>query len=298
MTWLGERQVGAVHIHPRGIGWLVATGSGDTLQVRDGGVRPADSTELPPALDRIAPLLARRGVAWSVLLPLEVRAAVTRLPPLGPKEMAQGAHWEAEKAFRLADRDPCYDYELMPGSTGTATELPALLVAARRSAVREWQEWLGTLRHRCRRLEPASTAVARAFHHFSRQQESDRRAIVYAERDAGGAVIGIFQEGRPLSVRSLPQPATPGAAPLAGEEGLRAFRETLLYCEDRHPRLELSGLVAFGEWEDGWLARAEAASGLPRLGQPAAPEGTPVELRHVDAWLPLFGGVLGFAPCT
>lgn len=300
MRWVATELHGCLYLLPGQVRWLVAELDAEAgPRIEDGGVLEVEEAIFPPSPDSLASLLAERGVAWNVVVPLPVRTALARLPDLPAEELARGVPWEAEKVFRLADQDPVYDFELLaPPPTGADRSGPlALLVAMRRATVEHWREWTRRLSTPPARLEPAFTAGLRRLCATAADGPSTVRPCVHIQQDEGSAAVLILDEsGIPLAVRNLALgPRRRGElAPLDGEDGIRALRETLLECEDRFPRMSLQALSAVGHFEPRWLEEAAFACQLPLVDPPHGPGDVPRALADDGRWIVPCGGLLGF----
>lgn len=240
----------------------------------------------------LATLLEEHRAAWSVAIPTRLRTALIPLPPLAEQELQQGIRVQTEKLFRAPDSQLVSDYEIVQPPVTEGGSQSALLVAMPRTTLKVWLDELSRLPRRPLRLEPSFTAFERTVRTLEPPQAPARVTLYGA---AGGGGLAIHEGRNPLLVRCLtPPPDLEHPVELfAGEGGIRTLLETLLACEDRHPRLRLEQLRACGSIARGWQHQAAQVAELTLATPPSAPAGTPRDLLAEERWMVPVGCALG-----
>lgn len=276
------------------------------VAVAHGGSSEIPRDPFPPAPETLAAII-KSAPLWHVAAPMDVRASITDLPPVEDEELAKGAQWEARKTFRLDDA--IYDFELLPRSATQVTEMiekepfnprdtrSALLLALAAATRDTWVEWVGGLSRAPLRLEPFFPAALRGLCWAAGRPDAPMGPTLYLYGDDGGSIIAALDDAGThiLGARALlPRSReVPSRNRFQGEEGVRAVRETLLFCEDHHPLASFQHVVGLGAIEDSFLADVATATQLEVSPRPAPPPGTPDSVRDHEAWCVPLGTILG-----
>lgn len=289
--------LGGLYLLPGRAHWMLAEWQGNELDIKDGDVLDLPDG-FPPDPEIIGQFLKRVRANWHLVCPLRHRSGLAHLPPLDDAEIERGMRWEARKCLRLGDDDAAVDFERFSSSRADDPEQTVLLVALPRATVREWLQWIRELPRRPERLEPAFPACLRSLTWLSCKFDDFAPPLVYIHGDDGGSSLAVRSRDTVFGVRRLPpRSLEPLNNRWVGEDGIRLLRETLLYIEDRHPRLELQGLVGLGALDPDWLAEAADAAQLDLLPSPPPPPGLPRGALATEAhWMIPLGTLLGTEP--